>query len=103
MGWINGILGLWLIIAPFVRMGSAGYFWANLVVGILVAIFGFSMLRGKPSQGWISGVLGIWMVISAFIPALLQGTGVYWNDIIIGVIIAIVGFSAAARRPSPAQ
>ena len=39
--WINGILGLWLILSAFVGM-SVGATMANLViVGIVVAALGF--------------------------------------------------------------
>lgn len=40
--WINGILGLWVLISPFLGFSPDGM-TANLVVtGILVAVLGFA-------------------------------------------------------------
>ncbi|HEU24407.1 MAG: hypothetical protein C0176_08090 [Mesoaciditoga sp.] len=41
-------------------------------------------------KGWTAVVAGIWLIIAGFIP--LGVTGNMANDIIIGIIVAIVGF-----------
>jgi len=39
--WLNGILGLWVLISPFVGL-SGGAMQTNLViVGIVIAVLGF--------------------------------------------------------------
>jgi hypothetical protein len=38
---INGILGLWLILAAFMNLSGQANLWNYLVVGVLVALFGF--------------------------------------------------------------
>lgn len=42
-GWVNLILGLWLIISPWVLGFStvAGAMWNSLIVGIVVAILSY--------------------------------------------------------------
>lgn len=89
---IIGILGLWLILAPFLALGHMGNFWNDLVVGLLVAIPAFAMIGRKPALGWTAGLLGLWMIIAAFIPAVHLGSGLYWNNIVIGLIIALISF-----------
>ena len=42
--WINGILGLWLIISPFVGMSVSGMTTNLVIVGIVVAILSFAGL-----------------------------------------------------------
>jgi len=42
-------------------------------------------------QDWINGLLGIWLVISGFVPSLMTK----WNLIIVGVLVAILGFWSA--------
>jgi hypothetical protein len=41
--WVNGVLGLWLIVAPWVlgfnKTNSA--LWDNVILGIVVAALGF--------------------------------------------------------------
>ncbi len=41
-------------------------------------------------RGWISLIAGIWFIIASFIP--MGGTGNLVNDLIVGIIVAIVGF-----------
>lgn len=45
--WINGLLGLWLIVAPFVLRYSnvRAAMWNEVIVGILVAIFAGTTAR----------------------------------------------------------
>ncbi len=42
-------------------------------------------------KGWTALILGIWFIIAAFIPGMV-GTGNLANDLIVGIILAIVGF-----------
>ena len=38
---LNGILGLWLIVAAFHNFGASANLWNYLIVGVLVTVFGF--------------------------------------------------------------
>jgi len=38
---LNGILGLWLIVAAFLKLNASTNLYNYLIVGILVTIFGF--------------------------------------------------------------
>ena len=96
--WTNAILGAWLVIAAFLPMGTTANLWDDLIVGILVAIAGFAMIKVKAWQGWLAGIVGIWLVIAAFIPALLTHTGNLWNALISGVLVLIAGY-AALKKP----
>ncbi len=82
-GWINLILGVWLIISGFVGGLQTP---ANLiVVGILAAIFGFWAY--KSWQGVVNGILGIWTLLSGLIFHLLAPA----NFLIVGVLMGIFG------------
>jgi len=39
--WVNGILGLWILLLPFVGLTGDGYLWALALSGVLIAILGF--------------------------------------------------------------
>ncbi len=43
-------------------------------------------------QGWVTGTLGIWLIIASFV---LRGN--VFNELAVGVTVAIMGFWAAAR------
>jgi hypothetical protein len=38
---LNGILGLWLVVSAFLNFSASVNLWNYLIVGVLVAIFGF--------------------------------------------------------------
>jgi hypothetical protein len=97
-GWTNGVLGLWLLLAPFLGISAKGHYWNDLIVGIIVAVVGFGMVQGKPWQGWTAGFLGLWLIIAAFIPGLVSGAGLIWNNIIVGLIVVIAGFTAVTSE-----
>ncbi len=92
--WVNGILGIWLFIAAFLNLGAKGNLWDDLIVGIIVAVVGYLMIKEKPWQAWLSIIVGIWLIIAAFIPSLVVGAGNMWNLIISGVLVMIAGFGA---------
>jgi ABC-type molybdate transport system permease subunit len=109
---INILLGIWLIIAPWV-LGYAHLTTAqtnDIIVGIIVAIvaavrsFGSYNMRG---WSWINILAGIWLIIAPFVLGYSNNTTPLWNDIILGIVIAVLAWTAAAtpRRtdvPPPA-
>ncbi|HET7584588.1 MAG TPA: SPW repeat protein [Gemmatimonadaceae bacterium] len=101
-GWITGILGIWMVIVPFLGFEPMGNAWNDWIVGVIVAIAGFSMARARPWQGWIAGIVGVWLFIAGFVPGLREGVGLYWNDILVGITFIVTGFAAAAVSRPPA-
>lgn len=93
-GWINLILGAWLILSGFIPALRTP---ANIIiVGILAIIFGFWVY--KDWRGDVAGILGIWAFLS----------GVWWNllspgnFIIVGLLLGIVGLWEGISHPKPA-
>ena len=39
--WILGILGIWIIIVPYLNMTDSANKWVLVITGIIVAILGF--------------------------------------------------------------
>jgi len=101
--WLNGILGIWLVIAAFIKSNPTFGLWNNLIVGVLVAIFALVYVGRSRWQGWLSLIFGAWMIVSALIPQLRSGNAYLWNDLIAGIIIVISGVFAAAGRKSSVQ
>lgn len=48
-------------------------------------------------QAWVNGILGAWVFIAAFLT--LGSAGNLWNDLIVGVIAAVVGFLMIKPKP----
>lgn len=39
--WINGILGLWVILVPFLGLTTSALMWTLVVTGVVIAVLGF--------------------------------------------------------------
>lgn len=95
-GWVNGVLGIWLIAVPFFGLGLN--IPVLVVTGIVIAIVGFWAAAMRPGmwQQWVNGILGLWVIAVPFL--LLTGATLFWTLGITGLIVAILGFWAAARE-----
>ncbi|MBX5493500.1 MAG: SPW repeat protein [Chloroflexi bacterium] len=105
---LNVIAGLWLIISPWV-LGFSRYddrmMWNNVIFGIVAAILAGIRAGGAyevPWLSWINVLVGIWLFISAFIFANPSLPAPFWNNIILGVIVFILGIVSALANRQPA-
>jgi uncharacterized membrane protein len=101
ISWINIVLGIWVLISPFVL--GFGMFpkpmWNNVATGAAVGILALIRM-GAPQQAgwsWINALLGIWLIISPFALGFLAGVAL-WNNVILGIIITIVAWSSSVSR-----
>ena len=105
--WVTvalGVLGIWLMAAPFILGAPALDMWNDVIVGGAVSLlaghnYASEREQGKPSQ-WIAGVLivlGAWLF---FVPFLIGVSGLLrWNDVVIAVLVtAFAGYSVYAAQ-----
>lgn len=99
--WINIVLGIWVIISPFVvqftRFPAA--MWNNVIVGIVIAILAI-IRQSVPRQtgwSWVNVILGIWMIISPFALGAMTAA-ILWNNIILGIVIGLIAIGSASSR-----
>ena len=48
-------------------------------------------------QAWVNGILGLWIFIAAFL--YMGKTGNFWNDLLVGIVAAVVGFLMVKDKP----
>ena len=86
--WVNIMLGIWVIISPFVLgIHTPKGIWNNIVIGAMVGILAIIRWRmHQPGWSWLNLILGIWLVISPFV-LFLSGAAM-WNNVILGIIVA---------------
>jgi hypothetical protein len=105
ISWINILLGIWVLISPFVlTFTSPSAIWNNVVAGIIVGILAIIRLstHHQPGWSWINVLLGIWLIISPFVLAFATGAAM-WNNVILGIIIGVLALSNAfAATPKTA-
>jgi hypothetical protein len=106
VSWINIVLGIWVIISPFVVqfMHFPAAMWNNVIVGIVIAILAIirTSVPRQTGWSWVNVILGIWMIISPFALGAMT-TAVLWNNIILGIVIALIATgSASSTEPATA-
>ena len=95
MYWVTGILGILLIIAPFVlgyRTDSPAL-WSNVILGIIVLLV--SAWKGfRPDQTrweyWVAAIMGILAIIAPFVLGFSIMVSALWASVILGLIVLIL-------------
>lgn len=103
--WILGILGIWMVVTPFLGFASTANSWIDWIVGIVCMIAAFAIAAEKPWQGRVGGMVAVWSIVAGFIGGLVSGAGVWWNDILVGLAFIVTGFTAlphTQHRPQTA-
>ncbi len=95
MFWATGILGILLIIAPFVLgfSSNSGAMWTGVILGIITLVV--SIVKGlahDPSKWeyWVTGIMGILAIIAPFVLGFTALTTAMWTCIILGVITLVL-------------
>ena len=91
--WTDGILGLWLALAPLLSMDVPSVKLNNIFVGLVVAVVGWYVPKERGWQRWVTETLGYWVLIASFIPDLVEGYPYLWNNLVSGILIAVGGFT----------
>lgn len=106
---INIIAGIWLIIAPFVigYQGLEAAVWNDIICGAIVLILAAIRVSTPLRNPWLSWVIllvGLWLIISSFVQGYAEFPSPVWNNIILGIIVAILGawsaWSTGPARPT---
>jgi len=102
LSWVVVVLGVWEFIAAFVLgyLASTAALWDAIILGIaLVVLAGWAALSNQTatikSLSWVNTVLGVWLIIAPFILGYSKLTGALWNDIIVGIVVAVLSVWAA--------
>jgi general stress protein CsbA len=89
MYWITGILGLALILAPFVFGFSANTsaMWSSIVLGAVITLA--SIVEGwtRDDRNWEYWVVAI---LAPFVLGFSSVSGALWTAIILGAVVALL-------------
>jgi hypothetical protein len=47
MKWLNVILGLWVVVSPFLIKSAGTLQWSNVIVGIVIAVLAYMATSAK--------------------------------------------------------
>jgi SPW repeat-containing protein len=85
------ILGAWLIVSPWALkyQGEANATRAAVILGILIgAIALIAVFRVMPWEEWANLVLGVCVAISPWVLRFSGNAEAKWNDVIVGIVVA---------------
>ncbi len=52
-------------------------------------------------SSWLNFILGAWLIVASFIPGIVNNkAAVMWNNIIVGIVVAILAFIATKAKKS---
>ncbi|MDX2004166.1 MAG: SPW repeat protein [Meiothermus sp.] len=88
---ISVILGLWLILSPFIFGFIGAALWTNILLGVLIGGLAYFSSLGK-GRFYAIVAVGLFFILGAFFAG---GGALLWNGLIVGVILAIGGYLAA--------
>jgi hypothetical protein len=97
---INLLIGIWLIISPFVVMAFNQFTNMtanNVIIGILVGLVGLfrASHAARAQWSWANVLLGIWLIISPFALGASANVTVVWHNVIAGIVVALLAWSRA--------
>jgi len=97
--WINALLGIWVIISPFVlgfnRNESA--MWNNVATGAAVLLVAIGRTGTSVAASILNLLLGGWLIASPFVLGFSRQV-IFWNNRILGIVILISALVALGQR-----
>lgn len=92
LGGISALVGVWLIISPFVLgISSAVGMWSTIVVGAIALILGVYQAAApeQPWPSWVNLLAGIWLIVFPYVlgpPEVAAYNNAVWSGIILGLL-----------------
>ncbi len=94
--WVNAVIGLWFIVAPWALGFSdkTAAVWTSVIFGLVQLIASAwaatekNHTGWKSWQNWVSLIMGVWFVIQPF--ALSLNSGEKWSSVILGLITVLL-------------
>ena len=99
------LAGLWLILAPFLLGYTAitGALWNDIILGATVVLLAASREFGQGYKvawpSWINVLIGLWLIAAPFFLGYSSIVNATWNDVILGIIIAVLALWSALSTP----
>lgn len=99
--WLSGVnllLGVWLVLAPFILgITSRNAYWNEIVIGIVILVLALYRMSAPSATwtGWVSLIAGLWLIASPYMFNPVESSA-YTNAVISGIIAVVLGLGAAA-------
>lgn len=94
---VNLILGLWMVVSPWVLgyQAQANPTWNAVILGIVIAACALiALFKVKAWEEWVNAVLGIWLIASPWVLAFSGLAAAAANAVIVGLIVTVLALWA---------
>jgi hypothetical protein len=104
MTWFTAVLGLALIVAPFIFGYSTNpnALWSSIILGaVITAVSAYKAFVHDRAEWeyWVAGIVGVVVMVVPFVFGFSTFAVAMWVSIIIGALVAMVeGFQLYAMR-----
>ncbi len=102
---VNLVLGLWLVVSPWVLAFSqnGAAMWNAVIVGAIFVVLSLLALSdAKPWEEWSELVVALWLLVSPWVLGYSAVGAAMWNAVIVAVIVGVLAYTAASQQPTQA-
>lgn len=100
---VNFILGLWLIISPWVLGYATTYpAWNAWIIGVIIAVAAAATLVAFHQwEEWLNVVLAAWLIVSPWLLGFSTMTAEVSNQVIVGIVVGVLAIWSARVEHEP--
>jgi len=112
-GWVNLVLGIWMIVAGFVLPVTRTAVGINFtIVGAIILGFALWTALKRYYLSWVNVVMGIWAIVASWVlpiekaaeaEAATRHPALWINYLVVGVIVIVFALLCALRIPRAAE
>lgn len=98
MYWLTGIVGLFMILAPYIfnYAGNGTALWTSVIAGLIVvgaSLWEAFAKRKENWEYWVAGIVGVLAIIAPFVLGFGHIATAMWTTVLAGAFVAIVAGS----------
>lgn len=107
ISWINILLGVWLVVAPFALstvIPNERWTANDVILGVLLIAASWTIVAmAAPGTGvaWFEVLCGIWLIVAPFILRYSTAHVKLGNDVISGIIAIVIAAIAMSGMHRP--
>jgi hypothetical protein len=93
----NFVLGIWLVVSPWVLAYAANTqpAWNAHVVGVIIAVAALATLIAFHEwEEWVNTALAAWLIVSPFLLGFSGLQAALWNQLVVGVLVGLLAIWA---------
>jgi hypothetical protein len=93
----NLVLGIWLVVSPWILAyeAEATPAWNAHVVGVVIAVAALAALIAFHEwEEWVNTALAAWLIVSPFLLGFSGLQAALWNQLVLGVVVGLLAIWA---------